>query len=301
MIDSAITKNLGRRFLYLDNETPLYVNPQCKVEKNPFQTDLVYITENRQALLFVEETLDPSQKRDQLIGYGNITDQTLKIVARTDAAPAYDVFLVFPQEHRGVALNAYKDAESHFHPRDFGHSSGITLWQYSSKREALKCIGGKFSERMSSDWANLTELKTGRFGSFPILKNADEISILVHIILKACESEYGKKDDNIEFSREKLQKWMTPCGLANEERWKAALRIGEDVGLISDYSPDQLIGTINYTKPSSGSITILKKYTSNFFEAIREEKEDKSQTKLDSFHASEEESVGEPDTENDAD
>jgi hypothetical protein len=301
MIDSAITKNLGKRYFYVDNETPLYVNPRCKVGKNPFETDLVYRTENKRALLFAEETLDPGQKKDQLICYGNVSSQSLKMISHTDEVPTYDVFLVFPQEHRSVALGQYKEVEKEVPSRELGRNIGISLWQYSAKRDVLKCVGGKFSNHISNLVTNLTELKAGGFGSFPILKRADEVSLLIHILLCACQSEYGKKDENIEFSKEKLEKWMAPCGLTNPAKWRAALKIGEDVGLISDFSSDQLMGIINYTKPSSGSITILKKYTSNFFEAIREEKKDRSQTKLDFFERTREESAEEDETKDDMD
>jgi len=280
-IDSAITLTLGKKYFYHDNETPLYSKSLQDGGTDDFATDLVYVTMDRRAIIFVEETSDPTKKQNQLKKYANITPQSLLMISRGDSTPFYDVFLFFPdeQKYRTAVLDLYKKIAADFNISGF--KVGISLWQYSEKKKCFKCIGGSFSEHIKKTGFNITELPIRRYGSFPILKKADTVSLLQYIILKAVEREYGKTEGFIEFDKTKLTLWMKETGI-KEERWKTALEIGVEAGIIRDFSPEQLTGTIAYTKPSSKSISILKRLTSNFFETLREI-EDLSQKSLEDF------------------
>ena len=64
-IDSAISENFKGKYFYADNEVEFHTNIDRKshIKKDNFATDLVYISENRNAILMIEETLNPSDKK----------------------------------------------------------------------------------------------------------------------------------------------------------------------------------------------------------------------------------------------
>jgi len=278
-IDSAITIALGGKYLYSDNETPLHTRVDQDGEIGEIKADLVYVSKDRRAILFVEESTDPKGKLDQMKGYANITPQSLQMVSRGEAVPSYDVLFFFPdsQELRASAMNLYLEVANDSKP--LGHKTGISFWQHSPNEKSFKCVGGCFSDYLKRLGADLTEFKIKRYGSFPLLKRADAVSILQHVFIKAVESGYS--ENLIEFDKKKLTSWLNGTGI-RIEKLIGALQIGVEAGVIVDFSPDPMTGRIAYTKPSSNSIRVLKRYTSDFFSAIKE-MEDQAQKSLLDF------------------
>lgn len=275
IIDSAILENLGDTYKLIDNEREVHTNPGVNVKKKTFGTDLVYASEDCGAILFAEETLDPTRKRDQMLAYGSISTQSLKMTTNADITPDYDVFFVFPKGHGEVALSVLDEVKPEI--KRLGKEVGITLWEYPKSREVLRCIGGMFSRFFSQKYPRCTELKSKGIGSFRILKTADPVFMLKYMVLAAFESDYGTYDyeSGIEFDRGKLLKWFKPVGIVAEDRWRAAIKIGMDVKWLDRVSLDQLSGVINYSKVSAISIAGSRALMTDFFQIVESETEQK--------------------------
>lgn len=277
LIDCAIFCNFKNKFEYLDNEVDLFTNPTCPVKSRDFATDLVYLTADKRHVLLVEETRDISSKLEQLKKYADVSSQILRTITKGDVIPNVDVMVVFPQSQREEGLKIYQELKA-TNPK-LGEDRGISLWCYDDNMKRLRCIGGTFSSSFPKD---SIELPSRGVGAFKILKKAHPLFIMQFIVLKALESEYGNTEGNIDFDKTKLLKWLGPYGIVNENKWKEALRYGQTAGWLSNYSPEQLTGTINYTKISAKSIGRSKDLVSNFFSAIEEEG-DKKQKLISEF------------------
>jgi hypothetical protein len=281
-IDSAIFINFGNRYKLIDNEVPLHTNVDKELKKRCFETDLVYVTEDRKAVLCIEETRDPSNKKHQLLAYGNISSETLRLITSADLNPYVDVFLICPLEHRGTGLEVYDEIKDEI--SQLGKKKGISLWHYPPSIKSLKCYGGTFSDYFPE---HKSELKSKGIGTFRILKSAPIPFLLQFTVLRALEDEYGVTTEGIEFTKEKLSKWLAPYGIINEGKWREMIKLGKNVGWFENVSLEQFTGTIKYTKVNPVSIAGSKKLTSNFFQAIEEE-HDKEQKSLLDFSSDEE-------------
>jgi hypothetical protein len=275
-IDCAIFTTLGQ-YEYFDNEVGLYTNPPAR----DFATDIVYISRDRRAILFVEETLDPSEKKLQLKKYAHLSSKTALLIMKTNAVPAVDVMLVVPDEKRAAALALYEEVVKE--EGGLGRNRGISIWSYGKGEKVLKLRGGTLSPEFPRD---VKELPSRGVGAIEILKEPHPLYLLQFIIIKALASEYGLALEGIEISKEKLGRLLTPYGIVREGLWREALRIGQDIGLITNFSSDQLTGTLNYTKPFPSSITKLGPKLAYPFAIVEEEDEiDKGQARLASFDA----------------
>lgn len=277
MIDSAIIENFGGIYEYFDNEVELMASSHKRIVSPNFSTDLAYLSRDCRGVLFVEETINPTDKFDQLFKYRHVSPTSLRLINKADYVPSVDVFLVFPEAFRDAALGMYErlveeDGDS--------RNREVSLWSYGNDKKALKKVGGDFSDYFPTC---PSELKTKRIGTQRIFKKANEIYLLQFIAMKAFEAEYGTNGDNIEFNQEKLLKWLKPYGLVKEQKWREALRIGEKVGWISAFSPEQLTGTINYSKLNASSVVHSKDLMSDFFKAIEQSERDEKQSSLFDF------------------
>jgi hypothetical protein len=248
-IDCAIFTQLNS-YVYIDNEFDLFTNTPHK----NFATDLVYMAKDRKAILLIEETEDPSLKLEQLINYSKLSAESAKTITKTDAVPAVDVMLVIPEAKRSDALKIYDDFE-----KEVGNLSekrrGISIWYYDQYFKALRLCGGSLSPVFPKE---KKILPSKSYGTFKILKTAPPVFLLLFIIMKALESEYGISQKGIEINKEKLEKWLGPYGIIKEEKWAAALKIGQDLRIISNFSSQQVTGTLNYSKAHPSSIGRLR-------------------------------------------
>lgn len=261
-IDCAIFMGL-KSYAYVDNEVDVITNPP---PHKKFTTDLVYMAKDRRAILLIEETEDPSRKKEQLINYARLAAESARSITKTDATPAVDVMLVIPEVKREEALNIYDEVE-----KEVGSLSkkgrGISIWYYDENFKALKLCGGTLSPLFP---LSIRILPSKSIGTFRILKNAPPVYLLQFIIMKALEAEYGISQKGIEISKEKLEKWLCPYGIIKEEKWAIALRIGQDLGYISNFSYHQISGTLNYSKAHPASISKLRALLADPFD-IKEE------------------------------
>jgi hypothetical protein len=278
MIDSAVITNFNNKYAYYDNEFELISSSHPTISAREFSADLVYLGRDKRGVLFIEETTDPSNKADQLFKYAHVSSASLKAINKADNLPCVDTFLVFPEKERENGLLTYDELAN----RDcsLGKQRGVSLWCYPDNMKSLKCVGGCFSEYLPDC---PPELKFRLIHTLKITKKASTIHLLQFIVMKALEAEYGLSKENIEFNRAKLFAWMEHYGLVNEQRWRDALRMGELVGWISNYSPEQLTGVINYSKKSPQSIINSKVLMADFFEAIKEDIDEK-QKRLSDFY-----------------
>ncbi len=278
-IDSAIFENYKNIYKYYGNEVELHTNKDIKLKKDIFEADLVYVSKNKDAVLLIEETSDPTNKKDQLLAYANISPQSLKLLTGTDFIPYVDVFLVSPQNHRSTALEVFNVCKKDISSK-LGKKLGLTLWYYPKSQKFFSCAGGKFSKSFPK--INVPLLSKG-IGAFRILKNScHPIYLLQFIVLRAIEKYYGEDKNGIEINKEKLGEILRPYGIINEKKWTEAVNIGRHVGWFENVSLEQFAFTIKYTKLSHSSISGSKALTSNFFEAIEQEK-DKKQSSLTDF------------------
>ena len=263
MIDSAITNSMGNHYFLKDNCVEIHTDINCKEDiKKAFETDLVYVSESLREVLMVEETTDPTNKLQQMKSYQYVSSQSLKMITGADVTPCLDVMFVFPIKFREEAIEIFDSMEK---KSNMGKGLGISLWCYSDKQDSIKCIGGSISERFPY---RSQVMPTTGIGTFKILKNPDRLFLLKFIVLRALENQYGDaSEEGIEFDREKLLKWLKPCGLVSEARWRTALQLGSDVGWIEQYSSDQLTGIIKHTKPSPKSINQSKQMMIDFKKA----------------------------------
>lgn len=280
-IDSAIFQKFGNKYQYTNNEVPLHTSIDKKVKKKSFSTDLIYVSDDLKSVLCIEETTDPTNKKEQLIAYGNISPETLQLITGADMNPYVDIFLIFPYTHRETALRVYEEMKDNI--SHLGRKCGLTLWYYPPSMKEFRCCGGKYSEKFPDHDGLLT---SKGIGAFRIMKSAPIPYLLQFTVIRALEDEYGKTTDGIEFTKEKLLKWLKPYGIVKEERWKEMIQLGEYVGWFEKVSIDQYTGIIKHTKLSPSSISRSKKLTANFFEAIEDEKDKKQKSLTDFFDTS---------------
>ncbi len=272
-IDCAVFTRLTS-YCYIDNEVDLFTNPP---PHKKFATDLVYMTKDKRAILLIEETEDPSKKKEQLINYARLAAESARSITKTDAVPAIDVMLVIPEAKRSEALKIFEEVEKEVGSlRDKGR--GISIWYYDENFKALKLCGGTLSPLFPAD---IKVLSSKSVGTFRILKTAPPVFLLQFIIIKALEAEYGISQKGIEITKEKLEKWLSPYGIVKQEKWAEALKIGQDLGYISNFSYHQITGTLNYSKAHPASISRLRALLADPFnikveEVTAEERQQKS-------------------------
>ncbi|MCK9592090.1 MAG: hypothetical protein M0Q91_08805 [Methanoregula sp.] len=283
-IDCAVFSGL-ESYSYIDNEVDLFTNPPHK----HFATDLVYIANDKTAILLIEETENPSNKKGQLINYAKLSAESAKSITKTDATPNIDVMLVIPESLRGDALKIYDEVNQEL--GNLGQKwRGISIWYYDQNFKALRLCGGTLSPAFPKD---IKVLHSRHYGTFKILKTAPPIFLIEFIVLKALEAEYGKTQSGIEINKEKLTKWLGPYGIINQEKWVAALKIGQDLGIISNFSAQQITGTLNYSKSHPASIGKLRAIVANPFdtEIVGDDTDGNGQKSLSEFYR-----IGEEDT-----
>jgi len=287
-IDCAIFSGLPS-YALADNEVDLFTNSPHE----HFATDLVYITEDRTAILLVEETENPTNKKKQLINYGKLSAESAKSITKTDATPNVDVMLVIPESLRGESLAIYEEVSIEL-GNLWQKGRGISIWYYDEKFKALKLCGGTLSPTFPKD---KKVLHSKKYGTFKILKTAPPIFLIRFIVMKALEAEYGISQSGIEISKEKLTKWLSPYGIVNQEKWVEALRIGQELGIISNFSAQQITGTLNYSKPHPASIGKLKAIVADPFdpEIVEEDIDNNGQKSLSEFYHQDEEDSMYPD------
>ena len=63
VIDPAIIENLNDIYALVDTETPFHTNHKNK----PVTPELVYVSNDKNGVLLIEETSDPINKKEQLL------------------------------------------------------------------------------------------------------------------------------------------------------------------------------------------------------------------------------------------
>ena len=287
-IDCSIFSGL-QSYALVDNEVDLFTNPPHE----HFATDLVYVAKDRTAILLVEETENPQNKKKQLINYGKLSAESAKSITKTDATPYIDVMLIIPESLRGDALKIYEDVNT-----ELGNlqqkGRGISIWIYDTNYKSLRLCGGTLSPAFPKDKKVLPSKK---YGTFKILKTAPPIFLIRFIVMKALEAEYGSSINGIEINKEKLSNWLGHYGIINQEKWVEALRIGQELGIISNFSSQQITGTLNYSKPHPASISKLKAILADPFnpEFTDDDSEFIEQKSLSEFFQNGEDDSVEPD------
>jgi len=295
-IDCAIYSNFRGKYKYFDNEMPLYTNPDRKTKKKTFATDLVYISNDYKRVLFIEETRNPCNKKDQLKAYALLSSHSLRSITKTDITPEFDVFLVFPEEYRDDALNLYDEIKSEF--CELGKRKGISLWFYPPSKRYIKCAGGTFSQNFP---AHKDKLSSQKIGTFRILKSAPPAFLLKYVVIKALQSKYGETKNGIEMNKEKLSELLQEDGILDEGKWRAMIKLGRDVGWFENVSLEQFIFTIKYTKISPQSINRSKQLAADFWHAIEEEGDEIQSSLIDFYQNGTEERTDEIDDDIDYD
>lgn len=277
IIDSAIFEKFGNKYLLVDTEAPFHTNhPNKKI----VEADLVYVSEDRNSVILIEETSDPTNKKEQLLGYGKITHEALRLLTKSDIPPSLDVFLVFPRNKRTGALSIYTEIEESL-PK-LGTTRGISLWYYPESKNFLKNAGGKFSNSFPKD---ILQLNSKKIGTFKILKNSvSPVYLLQYIVIEAFSKYYGatKNGTEVEIDKNKLSEILTPYGVTNQTKWRESISIGKHVKWLKNVDINQFNFTIKFSKVSAVSIAGSKKLTSDFFNAIVEE-QDLKQSSLHEF------------------
>jgi len=280
MIDSAIFENLKNSYRYFDNEVEFHTNRDKNVEKDIVEADLAYVSKKKNSVLLIEETINPINKKSQMIAYGNISPQNLRLLTGTDFTPYLDTFLVVPQKHRQTALDLFEDCRDEI--KNLGNKIGFSIWYYPESKKHLRCAGGIYSK----GFPNINKiLNTKSIGTFKILKKScHPIYLLQFIVLKAIEGHYGLSKEGIEVNEDILMDLLKPYGIINKSKWIEAIKIGRHVGWFENVSLDSFTFTIKHTKLNAASISGSKGLASNFFEAIEEEP-DKKQSSLFDFNS----------------
>lgn len=224
VIDSAIIENFKKIYSLIDTEIPFHSNYKNKTVK----PELVYLSNDKRGVLLIEETSDPKNKKEQLLKYGNITYDSLKMLAKTDYPPHLDIFLVVPSDKRSAALELYKEIESDL-PSNIGRNRGISIWYYPKSKKYIRNAGGKFSEFFPK---GKNELPSSGIGTFKILKESvSRVYLLIQMVMEAFSEDYGKMKEGleVEIDKEKLTNIMKSLGVMNENKWRDIIRIGEHV------------------------------------------------------------------------
>ena len=106
----------GSKYIYSDNEVALSVEPnfQDKILKKEFKADVCFTNKENNAVILIEETEAPNEKKNQILAYCCVNDKVVQTILKSDSFPDIDIFIIVPSSERKNANLLYNPNSASF-------------------------------------------------------------------------------------------------------------------------------------------------------------------------------------------
>lgn len=220
------------------------------------EADLVFLNNINKCVLLIEETLDPSNKEEQLIGYLFSDTRIFKSIMGTESKITVEIMTVSPTEKIKEGQDMYNLLKGEEKVKKAFSKRGFTFWNYPPNwGKIVKTCGHHICDHIKE--LNISELKVRDINMGYVYKTDPPLALLRHLILILME-ELG--ENKIRVTGQKLQKIFGIFGIDNISKLKETLKLGEIFGLFENVDIDALYGELKYHKKHHSSVKVLSDF-----------------------------------------